>query len=211
MTWTARTGCGGVRGFIEIQIRRVLVFRSVSVAISVTAPLGRAGHESLKRPSETSVGRPSTVRVAPGSSVPASATGCPDGMTTPGAPNTIFGPVVSTRMFHVLVVREPGNPPATVACTRCGPSGRWLPSRTKRPAVMYALPVTSRPSSFQRTRSSTVGSAPTENFSDGSTAGPTASAVGPEASRLGADSRAPRAKVAKISAPRTTPTITNRR
>ena len=70
-------------------------------------------------------------------------------------------------------------------------------------AVKYASPVTSLPSSFQWTRPRTLGSAPTENLSEGRTAGPIrAWPAGPSASRLGAASRAPRANVAKISAPR---------
>ena len=96
----------------------------------------------------------------------------------PGGSNAIVGPIVSTRMFQVFVVREPGKPPGAVAWTRCGPSCRWLPSRTKRPPCRYARPVTSAPSIFQRTRSSTDGSAPTENFSDGSVAGPIAACGG---------------------------------
>ena len=54
------------------------------------------------------------------------------------------------------------------------PSRRRFPSSTKRPSFMYALPVTSVPSSFQWTRSSTDWSAPTEKESEGSLAGPTA-------------------------------------
>jgi hypothetical protein len=58
-------GCGGVRGWIEIQIRFVVALRSVSVATSVTGPVGRVSQEIWKRPSLTRTGRPSEISVAP--------------------------------------------------------------------------------------------------------------------------------------------------
>jgi hypothetical protein len=174
VTCTARTGCAGRRGCSEIQTRFVVALRSVSVATRVTGPFGRCFHDSRNRPLETRTGRPLAVSVAPGSRVPASAREWPQGIVTPGGSNAIRGPTVSTRMFHVFVVREPGKPPGAVACTRCDPSRRRLPSMTKRPSCMYARPVTSTPSSFQWTRSSTDWSAPTENLSEGRLAGPIA-------------------------------------
>jgi hypothetical protein len=124
VTWTARTGRAGRRGCTEIQTRFVLAFLNVSVATSVTGPIGRCVQDSRNRPFETRTGRPSAVSVAPGSSVPVTVSGCPHGIITPGGSKAIAGPTVSTRIFHVFVVREPGKPPGAVAWTRCDPSRR---------------------------------------------------------------------------------------
>ncbi len=118
MTCTARTGCGGVRGLIEIQMRRVVALRSGSVATSVTAPFGRERHETVKRPLSTRTGRPSAASVAPGSSDPSTRIGAPDGITAPGGSRVIFGPFVSTVKRQLLVVREPGKLPVTLAWRR---------------------------------------------------------------------------------------------
>ena len=122
-----------MRGRIEIQIRLVVALRSGSVAVSVTGPLGRLGHESSKRPFSTSTGCPSAISDAPGSIVPATRIGLPLGIIVPGGSSLIGGPVVSTVNRQRFVAVEPGKPPLALAVSTWLPSGSELPSRIRRP------------------------------------------------------------------------------
>src|SRR3954452_4022748 len=116
-----------------MKIRFVVALRSRSVATSVTAPAGRVFQAIVKRPSLTSTGRPSAVRLAPASSVPRTRSGSPDGIRGPGESKVISGPFVSTTKRQVLVVLEPGKLPDTLAFSTWAPSFSDEPSKTTRP------------------------------------------------------------------------------
>ena len=119
-------------------------------------PSGACCHETGSGRSRRGPGGRRRSASLPARAAPRRGSGRRTGSSAPGGSSVIVGPFVSTVKRQLLVVREPGKLAGDARLEAVWPVCECGALEDERPFEAYARLVTSTPSSFQCTRSSTL-------------------------------------------------------